>query len=851
MFRKLILVLISSVCCFSTAVFAVGLGESELKSGLNQPLKAEIQLLSVGELAEHEINAQLASAAVFERVGVERPFYLNDIRFETIRENGELKIQMTTRNPVKEPFLNFLVELNSPKERVIREYTFLLDPPVFDDASASTIEQTQTARPATTQSQPRQSAPRQQQPAQQPSFSGSTYGPVTATDTLWSIASRVRPNEQTSIHQTLVAIYRANPDAFANGNINNLLRGKVLQIPDEMSISNVPHRAALQDVVMQNRQWESGGARRIVDGGSDAASNRMSSDARLTLATPDSSSGADANANTGIMEDLRSTQQQLVNAQETSATLQAENDELRARLADALQKLEGAQASGALNIEDTELAALTSSQNQDDAASEDYASTDTIESSDDYSASADDVSSVGDYSDTSSSIDDSGIAGGDSFAEDSSLQDSSLQDSTTQDATGDVTQASDTTQSAQTASSTPTTQPYIPQQPPKSFLDEMLESSMVLWGGALAVLAIVLAVFWRMRKRMEEDDFQDDLVASAGAGTIDATESFELPDVGDDMLVELDMDEEDEDKAESDEENFDPLGEADIYIAYGKYEQAESLLLEAIDDNPIRSDLKVKLMECYAENDDKEKFESLAQEVSQAVDADEWQEQVSNLREQAWSGQASESDGEFDLPSTEDIFGEDDDFGLDDDTPALEDQSSLDEDDALDSSLDLGEDDFSLDEDGDDDEFDIDMDMGMGDDDDASTAVTETFDSIDDDDFALEDSDEEIDLNLDEVDEEDDFSLDDADEDDISLDDSDDISLDLEDDDFDFDEDDSDFDDTAADDGGDEIATKLDLARAYIDMGDSDGAKEILSEVVAEGSEAQKAEAQALLDKAD
>jgi len=353
-----------------------------------------------------------------------------------------------------------------------------------------------------------------------------------------------------------------------------------------------------------------------------------------------------------------------------------------------------------------------------------------------------------------------------------------------------------------------------------------------------------------MRKRMEEDDFQDDLVASAGAGSIDATESFELPDVGDDMLVELDMDDGEEEDVESDEENFDPLGEADIYIAYGKYEQAESLLLEAIDDNPIRSDLKVKLMECYAENDDKEKFESLAQEVSQAVDADEWAEQVGTMREQAWSGQDS-GDNEFDLPSTEDIFGEDDDFGLDDDeTPALEDHSSLDDDD---DSLDLGDDsDFSLDDDSEEEEFDIDMDMGMDDDeiaidmdeDDPSSAVTETFDSIDDDDFALDDdSDEEINLDMNEVE---------GDEEDIDLDDSDDISLDLDDDDFDFDdEEESEFDGGAGEDGGDEIATKLDLARAYIDMGDSDGAKEILSEVISEGTDAQKADAQALLDKAD
>ena len=189
MFRKLILLFVYTLGCFSSAVYAVGLGDYELKSGLNQPLNAEIVLLSAGDLGEHEIQASMASLVEFEKVGVERIFFLNDIRFETIRsDGGEMKVKLSTREPIKEPFLNFLVELNWPNGRIIREYTFLLDPPMFDDSTSSTIQQTQaTSRPTTTappQAQVRQPSYQQQEP----SYTGSTYGPVSASDTLWSLS---------------------------------------------------------------------------------------------------------------------------------------------------------------------------------------------------------------------------------------------------------------------------------------------------------------------------------------------------------------------------------------------------------------------------------------------------------------------------------------------------------------------------------------------------------------------------------------------------------------------------------------------------------------------------------------
>ncbi len=857
MFRKLILLFVSIIGFYSSATFAVGLGSSDLKSGLNQPLKAEIKLLSADELSAHEIHASLASIAEFEKVGVERLFFLSNIKFETVKgDDGSVKINLTSREPIKEPFLNFLVELNWPNGRIIREYTFLLDPPIFEENTSSTIQKSQVKKNENVAKRPSNQRTSSNTSNNQTNYTGSTYGPVSSTDTLWSIASKVRPSSQVSIHQTLVAIYRANPEAFGNGNINNLLRGKVLQIPDAATVSQVPQRAALQDVVMQNRQWKSGGARRIVDNTDTASEKNISSDARLTLATPsDNEKDSSGTGGNSTQEQLQNIQNELARTEEESATLQAENEELRSRLADALAKLEDVQSGAAVNISDAELAALSRSKNTDETASANLSDDNAIDSAVD-TLDSDETLADTDTNASDTDINDD-VAGTDT-------SDTATSDVTNDELTDDSTQAevAKTEKVEEKSSKLPELKVYTPPKPEKTFMDELMESGMLLWGGIGLIVVILLAVFWRMRKKMEEDDFQDDLVASAGAGNADSSDSFELPDVGDDMLVELDMDDDDENASgESDDENFDPIGEADIYIAYGKYEQAETLLLEAIEDNPIRSDLKVKLMECYAENDDQEKFESLSEEVSQAIDAEEWQEQIANMREQAWGESSDSGEEDFDLPSTEDIFGEDE-FSIDD-------ESNFDNVDKSQAETLTGTEDDILElgdeEDNEEGEFDIDMDFDDVDEqEESSQAVTQSFDSLDDDILnedkleelpsdSLSDSeltDDELDLSFEDDElsmEEEAIHIEGSDE----LDDADDLLLDLDDDEFSIDDEISDFEDEEAEETADEIGTKLDLARAYIDMGDSEGAKEILAEVVAEGTEEQKQEAQSLLEKAN
>ena len=117
---------------FTQSVFGLGLGEASVESALNQPLKARIELVNVDGLAEEEILPGLATREEFSRVGVERVFFLSEMKFEVLKgADGEPYVELTSKAPVREPFLNFIVEVIWPAGRMLREYALLIDPPLF------------------------------------------------------------------------------------------------------------------------------------------------------------------------------------------------------------------------------------------------------------------------------------------------------------------------------------------------------------------------------------------------------------------------------------------------------------------------------------------------------------------------------------------------------------------------------------------------------------------------------------------------------------------------------------------------------------------------------------------------
>src|SRR6056297_539603 len=241
---KLRKVLLSAtVAAIPVNVLALGLGNAQLSSALNEPLQARIDLYSVRTAELVDIKAELASVADFQKAGLEWSSNLSELRFKVnTGADGKPYISVTSQKPVREPFLNFLLEVNWPTGRLLREYTVLLDPPVYADAMKTTVQPTVTAAPARDTAdrsaaiaQAPQRAPAS---ATTPSPAGASgvvrdgrYGPVQRSETLWSIASAVRPDVGVSVQQAMLALVDANPDAFINGNVNALREGQVLRIP--------------------------------------------------------------------------------------------------------------------------------------------------------------------------------------------------------------------------------------------------------------------------------------------------------------------------------------------------------------------------------------------------------------------------------------------------------------------------------------------------------------------------------------------------------------------------------------------------------------------------------------------
>ncbi|MBP7711929.1 MAG: hypothetical protein KA217_05615 [Gammaproteobacteria bacterium] len=291
MTRKIIPILVALALGYPQGASALALGDLKVRSSLNEPFEAEIDLLSVRGDDLADLRAKLASPEEFLRAGVDRPYVLSRLRFKVEeRPGGKAVLKVSTRQPVKEPFLNFLLEMNWPQGRLVREYTALLDPPVYGAAATARVQgpvvrakpeplppplempvaegpaRPEPVKPVEVQPPPAAVAAEPKAasegakaaaPAPEPKVGGAeSYGPVRSGDTLWSIANRVRPDASVSTQQMMVALLQANPEAFAMGNVNALKSGYVLRVPDRESLDAVTHAQALADLRRQQTAWE-------------------------------------------------------------------------------------------------------------------------------------------------------------------------------------------------------------------------------------------------------------------------------------------------------------------------------------------------------------------------------------------------------------------------------------------------------------------------------------------------------------------------------------------------------------------------------------------------------------------
>ncbi|MCP8464731.1 LysM peptidoglycan-binding domain-containing protein [Pseudomonas sp. ZM23] len=214
---------------------ALGLGEITLHSALNQPLDAEIALLQTGDMTSDELIAHLASPAAFEQAGVERFMFLQNLHFTPVIRGGRSYIKVVSTQPVHEPYLNFLVEVERPNGRLLREYTVLLDPPSYSSAHSSVAASIPAVDRGTSG---RRTAAVRSAPSAPPIPAGEGRYTTVRNDTLWSIASRMSGTgaSRTALMDSLLAL---NPQAFVNGDPHRLKVGQTLVLPQGQQLAGV------------------------------------------------------------------------------------------------------------------------------------------------------------------------------------------------------------------------------------------------------------------------------------------------------------------------------------------------------------------------------------------------------------------------------------------------------------------------------------------------------------------------------------------------------------------------------------------------------------------------------------
>lgn len=243
----------------SGTVHAAGLGKLSIQSALGQPLRAEIELLSVNRDDLPAISAKLANSEAFRQAHIDRVEALGNLRLTVDqRSNGQPIVRITSTSAVNDPFLDLLIELNWNSGRILREYTLLLDPPTDVKQAAEPVTvpvATTGATPPVETSQPAAgTAPVKPEPTRVEPARPHRYGPVKAGETLRSISGQLKPAGLT-VEQMMVALYQGNKSAFFADNMNNLKKGKVLNVPGADSVAAVDRSSALHVMREQAAVW--------------------------------------------------------------------------------------------------------------------------------------------------------------------------------------------------------------------------------------------------------------------------------------------------------------------------------------------------------------------------------------------------------------------------------------------------------------------------------------------------------------------------------------------------------------------------------------------------------------------
>ena len=557
---------------------ALGLGDVHLNSPLNAPLDAEIELVNATPEDLATLDAKLASKETFARYGLDWPQFMSSVTVTRDRSaSGTQVLRIKSTETVTEPFLTLLIEASWARGRLVREYTVLLDPPVFAPNSVAAAPQTMPAvGGATTSGQISRPAQTETQAAQPVAAGGGDSYEVQRGDSLSAIARRLSASTGVRTDQAMVAIYRGNSGAF-EGDMNKLRAGAVLRMPGSDEIAAVSPSEA------------SGEVRRLA--GSWSASSGTAGGGRLRLVPP-SESASSPGATAG-------------NAAEVEA-LQGRVNELEGQLTESKRMLE---------LRNTELADLQAKL----AASQQRPAPTAQTPAAQPPAAEQPVPPV-----------------------------TAAPETTTPEA------AAPTPEPAQPPAAEPPPATTTPEQQPSatatgeeepSLIAKLLDNWMLIVGAL--VLLILGVVFAKSRGKRKVAEFDDNLGRLAEQGedrlaqpmdSLSDTGRMRAPNMGsipDDILVEesgthralqetqdiplaptVRTDETISSETAVNLDQGDPLAEADFHMAYGLYDQAADLVRIAIQREPDRRDLKLKLLEVFFVWGNKEQFLTSARELS-------------------------------------------------------------------------------------------------------------------------------------------------------------------------------------------------------------------------------------------
>ncbi len=644
--RRLIRLSLVLAVLLSSEVWAIGLGDIQLDSALNEPLRAEIELLSATAEELAALKISLAPREIFDRYGIDRPAYLQTISFRIVgTASGDAVIRLSTPGPITEPFLTFLVEASWPSGRLLREYTVLLDPPTYAPPAvqqAPAVTAPTVSDPADSGRIERQPAPVVAEPPRRPAPEPVSAPPEprpaadeqrydeTATgdyvvrrgDSLWGIAARVRPDDRLTMNQTMLAIYESNPEAFG-GNINLLKAGAMLRIPSADEIFRISRGDALTEVRRQNTRWQTGA------GPDRDAPRTAETRPSLVLVPPDEA--AEAPPAVGDEPDVQ-----------PAETLTREQ-EIENRIAE-LESADVPEQRSLIEIRDNELANLR--RELANIRGEVYEPPPAATGDDPFVEEAAPETEAVEPADAA-------------IAEDTAAEPA-------EDAPAPVTEApADAT----------TTVVRTPRVSEPGIVDRALDAVRNLWPALLGGLVIIGGLlFWRARRGREtvpaappwqpldsddaavEDEMvatktipapvRDDdsiLVIEGDSGIRPAEEpTAEMPILSDEEEETADplaaIDETTSDTFGSIEDTFssdtavnldqtDPIAEADFHMAYGLYDQAADLINGALETDPGDRGLLAKLCEVYFVWGNRDSFIDAATRLKSTLgdgDAAEW-----------------------------------------------------------------------------------------------------------------------------------------------------------------------------------------------------------------------------------